>query len=290
MKLSVVITNWNGLDLLKKHFEKVIKNSPEANEIIFADDASQDSSIQFVSELQKKYPIIKIIKNKINLRFGKNSNNAVKNACNEFIVLLNNDISPRSNYLKPALKHFKDKNIFSVGLSEFGNENWSRIFWQNGYLQHEPGQDISKTHITAWTSGGGSIIRKEYFLKLGGFDDIYCPGYYEDADLGLRAWKSGYKLLWEPKSIIDHHHESTYSKLSKRDMNYIKERNRLLLTWRIITNQNLLLKNKLAIIGRVFLGPNYIKIIKAASKQIKNSPSPIVFSRLSDLEILNLFK
>ena len=45
MKISVIVTNWNGLDLLKKNLEQIIKMSPEAQEIIIADDASSDKSV-----------------------------------------------------------------------------------------------------------------------------------------------------------------------------------------------------------------------------------------------------
>ena len=53
MKISVIVTNWNGKELLQKNLETIIKNSPEADEIILADDCSEDKSISFVKELQK---------------------------------------------------------------------------------------------------------------------------------------------------------------------------------------------------------------------------------------------
>lgn len=290
MKISVIVTNWNGIQLLKKNLEKIILSSPEAEEIILADDASQDKSVEFVKSLQKKYPHLKVLTTKKNLGFGKNSNRAVKESIGELVVLLNNDINPEKNYISKSLKHFEDPSIFGVGFCEKGHENWARIFWKNGYLQHEPGTDITKTHITAWVSGGGSIIRKSLFLKLGGFDSVYEPFYSEDLDLGYRAWKSGYKLLWEPECVIEHHHESTMSKFSKSLLNYVKERNRLLNVWRNITDPKLLKSNKIALLGRIFSGPNYIKIIRAAKKQIKKYPQPIVFPKLTDREIFKLFE
>ncbi len=290
MKISVIVTNWNGLDLLKKNLEQVIKMSPEAEEIIVADDASPDKSVEYIKELQKKYSKLKLIANKNNLGFGKNSNKAISKSKGDLIVMLNSDIFPYSNYIKNALKHFSDPNLFGVGFAELGHENWARIFWKNGYIQHEPGKDISKTHITAWLSGGGSIVRKNIFQKLGGFDKVYEPFYCEDLDLGLRAWRSGYTLLWEPKCIVEHRHESTMSKFSKGLLNYIKERNRLLSVWRNITDPKLIMTNKFALISRVLSGPNYIKIIHAAKKQIKKYPPPIVFSKLTDQEIFDLFK
>ena len=289
MKISVIVTNWNGLPLLKKNLEQVIKMSPEAEEIILADDASPDKSADYVKELQKKYSKLKLIINKKNLGFGKTSNNAVSKSKGDLVVMLNSDIFPHPDYIKNALHHFSDPNLLGVGFSELNHENWARIFWKDGYIQHEPGKNINKTHITAWLSGGGSIIRKEIFQKLGGFDKVYEPFYCEDLDLGLRAWKSGYTLLWEPKCIVEHNHGSTTSKFSKGLLNYVKERNRLLSVWRNITDPQLLILNKLALIGRVLSGPNYIKIIRAAKKQIKKSKPPITFPKLTDKEILKLF-
>ena len=289
MKISVIVTNWNGLDLLKKNLEQIIKMSSEAEEIIVTDDASSDKSVNYVKELQKKYSKLKLIANKKNLGFGKNSNNAISKSKGDLVVMLNSDIFPHQDYIKNALKHFSEPKLFGVGFAELGHENWARIFWKNGYLQHEPGKNVSKTHITGWLSGGGSIVRKEIFQKLGGFDKVYEPFYCEDLDLGLRAWKSGYTLLWEPKCIVEHRHESTMSKFSKGLLNYVKERNRLLSVWRNINDPQLVMSNKFALIGRVLSGPNYIKIILAAKRQIKKSVPPIVFPKLTDQEIFKLF-
>ncbi len=288
-KISVVVTNWNGLSLLKKYFLSVIESSDQASEIILADDASEDNSVAYVAELQKKYPQIKIISHPQNLGFGKNSNQAVTTAKGDYVVLLNNDIRPHPGYIKPTLTHFSDPKIFGVGFAELHHENWARLKWSEGYLQHEPGTDIAKTHISGWVSGGSSIIDRKKFLKLGGFDEIYAPFYSEDLDLGYRAWKSGWQLLWEPKSVVEHLHEATMSKFPRSLSNYVKERNRLLTVWRNITDKQMILENKIAQVGRVLSGPNYIKIILAAKRQIKNYPSPVVFPKLTDREVFDKF-
>lgn len=289
-KISVIVTNFNTINLLKKYFHHVVENSPEADEIIFTDDASPDESVAYITSLQKKHPKIKIITHKTNVGFGENSNFAVKSAKGDYVVLLNSDILPHKGYITKAYKHLSDPKVFGVGFSELGHENWSKIFWKDGYLQYDRGLDIKKTHISGWLSGGGSIIDKSKFLKLGGFDPVYAPFYSEDVDLGYRAWKSGYTLLWEPTSIIEHKHESTMSKFPVRLLNYIKERNRLLTVWRNITDPKMIYSNRITQILRVLSGPNYLKIILAAKKQIKNNPPPIVFPVRTDQEIFDLFK
>jgi len=290
MKISVIVTNWNGKEILKKNLETIIINSPEAQEIILADDASEDDSVAYAKKIQEKYAKLKIVSHKKNLGFGANTNDAINRSQGDLVVLLNNDIYPYSGYISHTLTHFKDPQVLGVGFAEQGHKNWARFFWKNGYLQHEPGvTEINKTHISGWVSGGSSIIRKSIFQKLGGFDPIYNPFYSEDLDLGYRAWKSGYTLLWEPKSIVEHHHETTMSQFSHSLLNYVKERNRLLNTWRLIIDTKLLRQNKFALIGRILSGPNYIKIIRAAKKQIKKSAPSIVFPVLTDQEILKKF-
>ena len=289
MKISVVVTNWNGHSLLKKNLEEIILKSPEALEIILADDASTDESIIFVEKLQKKYSKLKIFKHRENGGFGRNLNDAVKKSKGDLVVILNNDIRPHKNYIKNSLKHFKDPKVIGVTFAELGNENYARFFWKQGYLQFEKGHS-DKVHISGWLNGGSSIIRKDLFQKLGGFDQIYAPFYFEDSDFGYRAWKSGYTLLWEPKSVVEHKHEATISKFPKMHLIYVKERNHLIFTRRNISNKSLRLKNNLFSILRIFSGPNYLKIIRAAFRQLKKYPAPIVFPKRTDIEILEMFK
>ncbi|HBP51244.1 MAG: Glycosyl transferase, family 2 [Candidatus Shapirobacteria bacterium GW2011_GWE1_38_10] len=289
MKISVIVTNWNGLNLLKKYLENVIVNSPEALEVILADDASEDGSLAYARQLQKKYSKLKIISHKKNVGFGNNTNDAVKKAKGDYVVLLNSDIDPHKNYIKNSLIHFKNSKVLGVGFAEVGNENYAKLFWKNGYLQFTRGLS-TKAHISAWVSGGSSVIRRDYFLKLGGFDHVYEPFYFEDFDFGLRAWRSGYTMLWEPKSVVEHKHESTTSKFPKKFLIYVKERNHLISVLRNVTDKKLLFQNKIFSFLRVLSGPNYLKIILAAHRQIKKYSAPICSKERSDKEVLNLFE
>jgi len=289
MKISVIITSYNGLNLLKKHLKNTIKASPEASEFILIDDASTDSSIKFAKKIQKKYSKLKILTRQQNMGFGANSNLAVKKSTGDLVVMLNNDVVPHLGYITAALKHFHNPTVFGVGFAELGHENYGKVFWKNGYLNIEPGYS-QKTHVTAWLSGGSSIIRRADFLKIGGFDSVYHPFYFEDLDLGLRAWKSGYKLLWEPQAIVEHQHEATTSKFPKKFLIYVKERNHLLSVLRNIDDKKMLLQNLFWQLIRVFSGPNYIKIILAAHRQLKSHPHQIVGNKIAEKQIFKMFK
>ncbi|OGM31524.1 hypothetical protein A2803_02195 [Candidatus Woesebacteria bacterium RIFCSPHIGHO2_01_FULL_44_21] len=289
MKISVIVTNWNGLDIIKKSLPRVIAASPEAMEIIFSDDASTDDSVNFARSLAQKHPKLRVIVQKKNVGFVENSNYAVRHCKGALVILLNSDVYPQKGYITSTLRHFKNKNVFGVGLCEVGHENWAKLIWKDGYLQYQPGIEVSKLHITGWLSGGTSIVRRKLFLRLGGFDQVYAPFYSEDVDLGYRAWKSGYTLIWEPKAKVKHYSRSTTSKISHKYVFFIQERNRLLTVWRNIKDQNLLWSNRLAILYRVLHSPGYTKVILAALKQTLVFPPPKVFPKLHDKEIFDKF-
>ena len=71
MKVSVVITCWNGKDLLEKNLPKVLKAKEYKNnkieEILIVDDASTDDSVAFLSE---NYSQIRVVKHKVNLGYA----------------------------------------------------------------------------------------------------------------------------------------------------------------------------------------------------------------------------
>lgn len=252
LKISIIIPNWNGKNLLEKNLPAVLETKPD--EIIVADDDSSDGSVEFLAE---KYPQIKIIKHQ-RMGFAENCNLGVKASSSDIIILLNNDVVPENNFLEPLKKDFLDQKVFAVSFNE-PQWSWARIYWQNGFLEHESGNKTLATHISGWASGGSAAFRKAIWEKLGGFDEVYKPFYWEDIDLSYRAWKRGYKILWEPESVVHHKHEGTIgSHFSKDYIQCISSRNQLLFIWKNITDPQMLLSHKWGLIKRL-LNPGYWK-------------------------------
>lgn len=246
MKVSIIIPNWNGRKLLQKNLPavfEVIGNMQDVRcEIIIVDDASPDDSNEF---LEKNYPQVKIVRHQKNLGFAAACNSGVKEAKGEIVVLLNLDVVPEKDCLKYALPHFKNPEVFAVSFHE-PNWSWARIFWQHGFVEHEPGPKSERVHISAWASGGSATFRRAMWAELGGFDEIYKPFYWEDIDLGYRAWKRGYKILWEPKAIVHHEHEAIIGKhFSRAYIDFVSRRNQLIFIWKNITDPKMILEHKL---------------------------------------------
>ena len=234
MKISVVIPNYNGRELLKANLPVVLNESNGA-QIIVVDDASLDDSVALI---KKNFSQVKIVEKKRNSGFSSTVNLGVKNALGELIVLLNSDVYPRKDYLKPLLPYFNDPGTFAVGMLHENIENQKVIkrgrgeaWFKRGFLVHRRGE-IDKND-TFWVSGGAGIFRKEIWNALGGLREIYDPFYWEDIDLSFRAVNAGYKIFFEPKSVIVHKQSvgAIRSKYSPSIIKTIAYRNQFLFVW-----------------------------------------------------------
>lgn len=249
MKVSIAIPNYQGRKLLEGNLPSII--SAGADEIIINDDASSDGSIQFIKD---NYPQIKLLTNDKNQRFIYSVNKLVNEAVGDIVVLLNNDVSVNKNFLKPLLKHFKNEKVFAVNCHEEG-EGYAKAYWKDGFFGFQRGGEEKSVHKSSWASGGSAAYRKSAWQKLGGFDPIFKPGYWEDIDLSYRALKVGYEVLWEPDAKVWHNHGTTFSKIfKKRKIDWIQQRNQLLFIWKNIDDKELISEHRKALTKRLLGG------------------------------------
>lgn len=243
MTISIVIPNYNGVELLGKNLQRVIEVAGElCQEIIIVDDASTDDSVAmikrlFASELKKSR--LKIIRNKTNQGFSSSANLGVKAAKGKIVVLLNSDVYPEKGFLNAVLPHFKDDKVLGVGFMDKSIESSKVVlrgrgigWWERGFYVHSRGE-VDKTD-TAWIAGGSAAFRKKIFLQLGGFSPIYNPFYWEDIDLSYRAVKAGYRILFEPRAVVIHEHEkgAIRQKFTTQQRQLVAYRNQFLFVWR----------------------------------------------------------
>jgi GT2 family glycosyltransferase len=267
MKISVIIPNYNGENLLRKNLPKVIQaleKYDDEKEIIITDDNSVDDSEKVVSEIKKEIKTkITYLKSSTNTGFAGNVNRGVAKSTGEVLILLNTDVSPKEDFLKPLLKHFRNKKTFAVGCLERSIESDGNIVlrgrgvgsWKRGFLIHKKGE-VNKEN-TLWVSGGSGAFNKETWERLGGLNELYNPFYWEDIDISYRALKSGFNVIFEPESLVVHEHEqgAIKSKYSASEVKKIAYRNQFIFTWLNLTDSSLLIKHLL------FIPYHFIKTI-----------------------------
>lgn len=263
MKVSFVIPNFNGEEILKRNLPKVIeaaavfsKDESHKTEIIIIDDCSKDKSVSVINSIindaKYKYLTLKLIINPINKGFSSTVNNGARKATGEILILLNTDAYPekKEDFFSDALRYFDDPKVFAVGFLDKSIEDGKVVLrgrgigkWKRGFLLHRRGE-VDKNN-TLWVSGGSSAYRKSIWDQLGGMNEMYNPFYWEDIDLSYRGLKNGYKIIFEPKSAVIHEHDKGSIKKSRKPFTIqtITYRNQLQFVWLNATDKSILLSH-----------------------------------------------
>jgi GT2 family glycosyltransferase/glycosyltransferase involved in cell wall biosynthesis len=241
---SVVIPNWNGRDLLARYLPGVVEamaGHPQ-NEVIVVDNGSEDGSAEFV---RQQFPSVKLLALQKNLGFGGGSNAGFRAAQNDVVVLLNSDMRVMPDFLEPLLAGFTDPSVFSVSCQIFISDpekrreetGLSEGWWERGMLRvsHRDDALISGLYPCFYGGGGSCAYDRDKFLELGGFDEILAPFYLEDTDIGYLAWKRGWKVLYQPASVVYHEHRGTIGKkFSEQYIQGVLKKNFFLFCWKNI--------------------------------------------------------
>jgi GT2 family glycosyltransferase/glycosyltransferase involved in cell wall biosynthesis len=241
---SLVIPNWNGKDLLEKFLPswiEAIRNHP-GSEIIIVENGSTDGSAEWVRE---NYPGVRLLALPRNLGFGGGSNAGFRAAKNDVVVLLNSDMRVQPDFLAPLLAGFTDESVFAVSCQIFLGDPAKRReetgltqgWWSEGGLRvsHREDAAVDQLFPCFYGGGGSCAFDRRKFLELGGFDELLAPFYLEDTDLGYLAWKRGWKVLYQPASVVFHEHRGTIGKhFTTGYIDAILQKNFLLFTWKNI--------------------------------------------------------
>jgi GT2 family glycosyltransferase/SAM-dependent methyltransferase len=210
--VSIIIPVYNQFEYTYNCLNSILKNSANVKyEILIADDNSTDKTIK----IQRLVKNVKIIRNNENLRFLKNCNNAAKFARGRYLLFLNNDTQVQSNWLSPLVELMeKDETIGLAGskliypdgtLQEAGGIVWrdgSACNFGNGADPELP--EFNYLKDVDYISGASIIVRRTIWEKLGGFDEYYTPAYCEDTDLAFSVRKAGYRVAYQPASVVVH--------------------------------------------------------------------------------------
>lgn len=253
--VSIVIPTWNGRHLLERGLPSVVEAAhacaQEKNlavEVIVVDDGSTDGTADW---LRAAYPHITVVRKEVNEGFASASNAGFARAASPITVLLNNDVGVRRDFLTHLIRHFSDPTVFAVCCKALDAEThavitagkigeFKRGFWRvfgnydvvGATMRDDQmlNPDIRCYSILA--SGGFSAFSTEKVRQLGGFNQLLDPFYWEDVDLSLRAWRRGWKIIYEPRAIVYHATSSTIgTHFDRRRITMIAQRNRLITHW-----------------------------------------------------------
>lgn len=211
-EVSVIIPVYNQFEYTYNCLESIKKNSGDVTyEIIIGNDCSTD----LTTRIEEIIAGIKVINNGENLRFLKNCNNAANYAKGKYILFLNNDTQVQDNWLRPLVDLMeKDENIGLTGsklvysngmLQEAGGIFWNDASaWNYGNRCNHDEPEYNYVKEADYISGASIMIRSSLWDEIGGFDEQFAPAYYEDSDLAFEVRKHGYRVVYQPLSVVVH--------------------------------------------------------------------------------------
>ncbi len=142
-------------------------------------------------------------------------NKAAKDTWADVLLFLDDDVDPETDLIRTHLENYRDPTIHAVAgfYLEPGESETSQpkdgIGWRPlTLLEKYPASHNQRVDSPLWPSCNGSI-RREVFLKLGGFDENYRYTLLDDTDLALRMQKAGYRCVHDPKARLFHRKEPT---------------------------------------------------------------------------------
>lgn len=279
-KVAIVILNWNGEKLLKEFIPVVIKNSNSADAKIYvADNASYDKSVLY---LRNNHPEIEIIQLDKNFGFTGGYNRALKQIKAQNYILLNSDVAPANNWLKPLIKEMETHKNIAICVPKIKSYKEPKYFEYAGAagghidkygfpfcegrifnkIEEDKGQyDTSKNIF--WASGAALMIRADLFHEVGGLDEDFFA-HMEEIDLCWRLKNRGWKVKYVAQSEVFHLGGATLDYSDPRKV-YLNFRNNLFLLTKNLPRNKWLFK----LIQRMIIdGIAAMKFI--ASFEIKN--------------------
>lgn len=254
-KVSVIILNYNGKSHLETYLPSVIKNTPlHVADIIVADNASTDDSLQW---LQETYPAIKVIQLKRNYGYAEGYNISIGRVETPYIILLNSDVEVTPNWIQPMLSYmdanqkviavqpkilqYKDKTKFEYAggaggfIDKFGYPFCrGRLF---SSIEEDKGQYNDIRQIF-WASGACMMVRRVDFIDYGGLDENFFT-HQEEIDFCWRVNSRGRKVFYIPNSVVYHLGGGTLEQSNPRKT-YYNFRNNMLMIYKNLNTPRLI--------------------------------------------------
>jgi GT2 family glycosyltransferase len=223
--VSIVTLNWNTTEITVDFLKSINEYCFFPNlEIIIVDNASTVDPTLVFKQIR---PDVKIIRNDENLGFTGGNNIGIAHAAGEYLFIVNNDTEFTSGLLEGLLDIFKkypDAGVvspkfhyfFQKGTIEYaGYEAVNKFTGRNGMIgckEIDNGQYNTITE-TNYAHGGGMMLPRKVIEEVGGLPEDFIF-YYEELDWCEQIKRRGYKIYYQPHSLIYHKESMTTGKRS----------------------------------------------------------------------------
>lgn len=220
--MSVIVPVYGQLPLVIQLCQSIMRNpQPSLREVILVDDASPDFELTRLIGAP-----MTVIRNPTNMGYVATANVGAKAATGNLFLFLNSDIEVTGNWLEPMVRLFtgvangatgKPIGIVAPKLVFPPNEQGEALIqsaggWYDGnkspfhrYMGwRADAPQVNKTEKVSWVTGAALLTPRSVFAQVGGFDEAYGRGYFDDPDYAERVKQAGYEVWYCPESVMIH--------------------------------------------------------------------------------------
>jgi len=215
---SIIVPTYENFEYTRTCVVTLLETLPRdfSGEILIVDDHSSSATHQRLQDLAERDPCLRILRNPENVGFLTSCNRAARVATGDILIFLNNDTLLLPGWFLPLIKVLRDvpdagavggKLVFPDGrLQEAGG-----IVFSDGSAAHFGRDDydlnaplFSYFREVDYCSAALLATPRALFEELDGFDERYRPAYYEDTDYCFKVREKGYRVYFQPESVIVH--------------------------------------------------------------------------------------
>ncbi len=215
--VSIVVVMFNNAALNLQCLMSIHAQQATPLELIVVDNASSDETTILLGRLEG----CTVLRQQENLHFLRAANVGARAARGRHLLFLNNDTTLGSQALAEACGILdREADVGAVGgkilLLDGSLQEAGSIIWQDGSTSGygrgadplDPSYQFQRD--VDYCSGAFLMVRRAVFDQLGGFDPLFAPAYYEDADLCARIWEAGLRVVYSPRIQIVHVESASY--------------------------------------------------------------------------------
>ncbi|HEY0383963.1 MAG TPA: glycosyltransferase [Candidatus Elarobacter sp.] len=216
--VTVIVPVYNDTAMTLACLRSLAENQPATAraEYVVVDDASTDDVARELAAV----PGLTFLRNGENLGFLRTCNRAAQLSHADYLVFLNNDTLVRPGWLDALVSTAEgDSRVGVVGakliypdgtLQEAGGLIWRDASgWNYGRGGRADDPAYEYVRDADYCSGAALLVRRSVFEQLGGFDERYAPAYFEDSDLCFAARRAGFRVVYQPRSVVVHREGGT---------------------------------------------------------------------------------
>lgn len=247
--LTIVIPSHNRADLLRTCLVHVLEYAPAGTEILVVDDASPNG---IVSRTAEAFAGVNVLRLKRRRGFCAAVNAGIHAARHPIVELLNDDTEVSAGWAEAALEHFADPCVAAAAplvlrrTPDMGTPTidsaGDRYFLGGIAGKRGHGQPLCTRYLQGGAvfgvSASSAFYRRQALLDVGAFPEEF-GAYFEDVDVSFRLHWAGYRLVYEPRSVVWHHVSASHGRSTWRLLEQ-QSRNEERVFWRNLPNRDLL--------------------------------------------------